>query len=145
MTIGRSRGGSSSGGDKPKPKGPVNTYTLNDETLAFVKEKAKTSTFFQSLLEGYQQYGSVTEGQMSAIEREAKRDEEYQKRPKLKDEAGELGPINNKVFRDEKPVCFASGCRDLAKVRVGTIGVCSDHVEEAKTMNEEYAAKHATK
>jgi hypothetical protein len=120
------------------------SFTLDDKTLAVVKKKAEGgSTFFQSILESYEQHGSVTKNMKAAIDREIARDKEYANRPKLKDENGELGPINNQAFRDNKPICFIRGCRDLAAVRVENIGVCGDHIEEAKEQNAQYHAQRA--
>lgn len=152
MAIGRSAG-KNAAGSKPKPKGPLKTYSVNDETMAYMKMRAeKGSDFFAKLVASAMKYatkdapnGSLTEDQMTAVERAAKDDEAYSKRPKLKDKDGTLDYVNNKLLRNDKPVCFIPGCRELATLRVGSIGVCEDddHPERGAEMNVEYAASHA--
>lgn len=118
-------------------------FTVDEKTKEYMKKKAETQTIFASLLENVEEYGSLTKSQMAIIERERARDKELQNRPKMKDENGELGPINNQSFLDGKPKCWIRGCKQLAKVRVDGIGVCPDHVEEGHAENEAYAAKRA--
>lgn len=127
-----------------------NTFTLDAKTKTYCQKKAEqgstehTREFFAGLLESCEQYGSITEKMMNAIKKEQQRDKDRANGPKLKDENGVLGPVNNQVMRDHKPVCFIKGCKDLAKLRVGDIGVCGpDHVEEAIESNEQFHARLA--
>lgn len=143
MAIGRP--GADSDKNGKKKTGPIKTFSVNAETKKYLEKKAEHSTYFASLLEQANESGTLTEKQMLMIEKEVKRDEEYANRPKMKDESGVAGPVNNRVFRDNKIVCFIGKCKDFAKVRVGNIGVCNDHVEDAKDLNEEYEAKKAAR
>lgn len=164
MGIGRAT--TTSGGEKPKKKGPVETFSVNKETYDFINDQAEREKadgrkpFFQSLLEQLNEnkkdvppYGFLFEKQMAAVEKQAKEDEKYANRPQMKDESGVFGPINNKAKRDGKLLCFVTGdpkkgtksCPYFAKIRVGSIGVCPDHVETAHELNEEYEAKKAAK
>ncbi len=126
-----------------KPMQKIEHFTLDAKELAYIKRRAPESEFFASLLESYEQYGSATKKQRDIIRERMKDEEEYARRPRLKDANGESGPVNNKVFIDGKPQCFIPKCGRPATLRIDSIGVCADHEDEGHKTNDEWHARNA--
>lgn len=116
----------------------------------YIEKKAKTDAYFKSLLEQVNEKGTITGKQMTVVKKEQERDKERSNRPKLPNEDGEKVGVVNRAFRDGKPLCAIQdgsgrGCRNLATIAIGLLGVCDDHVQEGKQREEEWQAEHGNR
>ena len=119
-------------------------FTLTPQLRKYCEDRSEKDTFLASLLQWADEHdNTITKKQLDAIKRRQQKDKERANRPKLRDEAGNLVGIVNERFRDGKPRCFIDDCRDFAKIAVGNIGVCADHVEEGHVREKEWHDRHA--
>ena len=120
--------------------GQIKTYTLDTKQLATLKKLAASNDFFKGLDEKYTQYKSLSQKQYDALRNEMAKEN----LPKLPahDGSGMVG-VNNKILRDSKPVCRR--CNELAKVAVGKMGVCKEHIAEQQQAEADYAAQRAAR
>jgi len=119
-------------------------FTLTPQLRKYCEDRSEKDVFLASLLQWADAHdGTITKNQLAAIKKRQQQDKERANRPKLRDEAGNLVGIVNERFRDGKPRCFIDDCRDFAKVAVGNIGVCEDHVEEGRVREREWHERHS--